>query len=179
MLDNVPLLGMKTKLSMFDADEPICCSLLDDMHESDRVDNFEFLASNDDKNLSGFLVSERDGSVVSDSTDSNCNTHKGIEVALCVDSTCIPNPVVNNLRAYAGKRPPKCVKQFDQVERAGTEITYRCVNCRDCIKCKYGGRVDSISIQEEIEQTLIERSVTVYIENGTTTAILPFVVDAR
>ena len=115
--------------------------------------------------------------LVSDSTDSNCNTHQAIEVALCADSICIPNPVVNKLRAYAGKRPPKCVKQFDQVERAGTEITYRCVDCRDCIKCKYGGRVDSISIQEEIEQALIEHSVTVDVDKGTTTAILPFVVD--
>ena len=85
--------------------------------------------------------------------------------------------MVNKLRAYAGKRPPKCVKQFDQVEPAGSEITYRCVDCRDCIKCKYGGRVDSISIQEEIEQALIDRTVTVDVDKGTATAILPFVVD--
>ena len=59
------------------------------MRESDRVDNFEFLASNYDKNLNGVLVSERDGNVVSDSIDSNCNTHQGIEIALCADCTCI------------------------------------------------------------------------------------------
>ena len=87
MLDNnVPLLGMKRKLSMLDADEPICCSLLDDMRESNSGDNYEFLASNDDNNLSEVSVSELDGSVVSYSTDPNI--HQGSEVALCANFTC-------------------------------------------------------------------------------------------
>ena len=67
---------------MLDADEPICYSLLDDMRESNSGDNYEFLASNGDNNLSDDPVSELDGSVVSDSTDPNI--HQGSEeVALC------------------------------------------------------------------------------------------------
>ena len=56
------------------------------MRESNSVDNYEFLASNGDNNLSDVPVSELDGSVVSDSTDPNI--HQGSEVALCADSTC-------------------------------------------------------------------------------------------
>ena len=78
---------------------------------------------------------------------------------------------------HAAKRPPKCVKQFDEVERLGTEVTYRCPDCRLCGKCKSGGRIDDISIQDENEQALIEKSVVVYPEKGFTEASLPFVVD--
>jgi hypothetical protein len=78
---------------------------------------------------------------------------------------------------YAARRAPKCIKQYDEIERAGTEVTYRCVDCRGCIKCKTGERFDAISIQEELEQALIEKSVKVNPDDCTTTAKLPFVVD--
>ena len=60
------------------------------------------------------------------------------------------------------------------METAGTEITYRCKDCRDCPECKKSDRFESISIQEEIEQTVIERSVNVDISIGRTIAKLPF-----
>ena len=44
------------------------------------------------------------------------------------------------------------------------------------MKCKNGERIDALSIQEEIEQGLIEQSVKVYPEKGITTASFPFVV---
>ena len=69
--------------------------------------------------------------------------------------------ILSNGDACLAKRTPKCVKVFDDIEGTGTEITYRCVECRSCAKCKKGPRIDSISIQEEIEQGLIERSVHV------------------
>ena len=60
------------------------------------------------------------------------------------------------------------------METAGTEITYRCKDCRDCPECKKGDSFESISIQEEIEQTVIERSVNVDIRLGRTIDKLPF-----
>ena len=75
-----------------------------------------------------------------------------------------------------GRKAPKCVREYDEIERAGTEVTYRCIECRDCLKCKNGERIDALSIQEEIEQGLIERAVKVYPEKGITTASFPFVV---
>ena len=78
---------------------------------------------------------------------------------------------------YATKRTPKCVREFDEIERAGTEITFRCVECRACVKCKTSGRIEAISIQSEIEQGIIDRSIEVDPVEGVVTAKLPFVVD--
>ena len=64
-------------------------------------------------------------------------------------------------KAYANKRVPRCAKQFEEIEKSGTEINFRCVDCRSCVKCKNSMRFDAISMQEEVEQTLIERAVRV------------------
>ena len=64
-------------------------------------------------------------------------------------------------RACVAKRTPKCVKLFDEVENLGTEITFRCVDCRSCAKCKNGARFEALSTQEEIEQSLIERCINI------------------
>ena len=68
----------------------------------------------------------------------------------------------------------KTIKRIEQVEEAGTEITYRCIDCRNCPECKKGPRLESVSIQEEAEQVLIDRSVIVDTEKRITTAELPF-----
>ena len=65
-----------------------------------------------------------------------------------------------------------------KIEKAGSEVTYRCVDCRSCVKCKSGMRIEAISIQEEIEQGLIEKCVHVDVTQGTTTAKLPFLANA-
>ena len=36
--------------------------------------------------------------------------------------------------SYAVKRPPMKIKIFDDIENSGTEITYRCVECRNCLE---------------------------------------------
>ena len=61
--------------------------------------------------------------------------------------------------------------------RVGTEVTYRCVDCNECWKCKNGLRLESLSIQEEVEEALISRSVTVELDEGVSSAKLPFVVN--
>ena len=67
------------------------------------------------------------------------------------------------------------MKQIDEIERAGTEVTYRCVDCRGCLGCKNGARIDAVSIQEKVEQAMIERDVRVDIECRSRSK-LPFVV---
>ena len=76
--------------------------------------------------------------------------------------------------SYKNKSSLKESKLFEIAENAGTEITYRCVDCRNCSKCKKSSQIECISIQEEIEQDIIEDSVTVDLEKGITTAKLPF-----
>ena len=103
---------------------------------------------------------------ISDSTDQICgtkqmnilDTHSGGE-------------------AFLARKPPKCVKIFDEIETAGTEVTFRCTDCRGCEKCKKSKRVDAISNQEEIEQEIIDRNVVVNIETCITSHSLPFVAD--
>ena len=39
---------------------------------------------------------------------------------------------------YAAQRSPKCLKIYDELEKAGTNISYRCPDCRDCKDCRDG-----------------------------------------
>ena len=75
------------------------------------------------------------------------------------------------------RKPPKCVKVFDEIESAGTEISYRCSNCRNCQECKKSLRIDVISIQEEIEEDIVVKCVEVSEEKGESVSKLPFVVN--
>ena len=78
---------------------------------------------------------------------------------------------------YHVKKTPKQLKTFEMIENAGTEISYRCVNCRGCAVCKKSSQVELISLQEELEQAMIEKSVTVNLEEGFSIAYLPFLCD--
>ena len=66
-------------------------------------------------------------------------------------------------------------KAFNLVENAVSEIAYPCVNCRNCKQCKDHENTEVISIKEEIEQNLINKSVTGDIENRICTAKLPVI----
>ena len=65
----------------------------------------------------------------------------------------------NSTESFTARRPPQNSKMYEAVENAGTEVTYRCVECRNCSECKKYGQIESISIQEEVKQSIIERSV--------------------
>ena len=69
--------------------------------------------------------------------------------------------------------PSKISQKFDKIENAGTEITYRCKDGRNCPECKKSDRFESIRIQEEIEQAVIEKSVVDF-NKGRSIAKLPF-----
>ena len=60
------------------------------------------------------------------------------------------------------------LENFEIVESAGTEVSYRCVKCRGCPDCKNSGNIECISIQEEVEQAVIDKSVSVNLELGYT-----------
>ena len=75
------------------------------------------------------------------------------------------------------KKTLKCLKSFEEVESAGTEVSYRCVRCRVCPDCKKSENIECISIHEEVEQGIIDKSVIVNLEKGYTTAKLPFMCD--
>ena len=73
-------------------------------------------------------------------------------------------------------RQLKVSKLQNIIENPGTEVSYRCINCRNCVECKNSGQVEYISIQEELEQNIINKSVYVDIAKVVTIAKLPFLV---
>ena len=52
-------------------------------------------------------------------------------------------------------RAPKCLKCFQILEETGTNISYRCPDCRNCMGCKKGPLVEETSIRIEQCQKLI------------------------
>ena len=69
------------------------------------------------------------------------------------------------------------LKNFKETESVGSEIDYRCVKCRSCKGCKNQERNEALSIKEEVEDDLINKSVTVDIVAHETSAILPLIAD--
>ena len=175
--DGMPLLGSKEIFDMAMAD---MADVTQDVSESAsntnddaRVENacvthvYESLDDSDKvEDVFSILVSDNDG-----------DGYEGAEVSPedSMYGYCCMHEVYSCV--YATKRTPKCVREFDEIERAGTEITYRCVECRACVKCKTSGRIEAFSIQSEIEQGIVERSVEVDPVEGVVVAKLPFVVD--
>ena len=54
-------------------------------------------------------------------------------------------------------------RALERVENAGSDLTYRCVNCRNYSDCKKSEQIQCISIEEEIEQDIIDSSVQAHI----------------
>ena len=52
---------------------------------------------------------------------------------------------------------------FEEVEAAGSEIRYRCVDCRRCDGCRCGERIEEISMREEEQDNLVQKSIAVNI----------------
>ena len=101
----------------------------------------------------------------------------GTDVSLLGNKALESQMVDEGDECFIAKRAPRNMKIHEQVESAGTEVTYRCVDCRGCSNCKTSGRIESISLNEEKEQALIEKSVTVHPDEGYTEAKLPFTAD--
>ena len=62
-------------------------------------------------------------------------------------------------------RSPKNLKFFERNENAGTNILYRCIDCRNCQECRNGPFTEEMSIHAEFEQNFIKNSVILEVEN--------------
>ena len=106
-----------------------------------------------------------------DSNSSQSNPRNAYD-NLAFENSC---PVFE--KGYVNKKGPKELKLFGEIEDCGTTISYRCVKCRNCQECKSGCEIEDISIHEEIEQDLINKSVTVDTEKRISHAKLPFIAN--
>ena len=68
-------------------------------------------------------------------------------------------------------------KIIRKIEESGSNISYRCMKCRNCLECKKGSLIEEVSIQDEMEQHLIDKSVDVDIAKHISKARLPFTSD--
>ena len=64
-----------------------------------------------------------------------------------------------------------------EIENLGTEITYRCIRCRNCNDCRKGEILEKVSLQEELEQAMIESSVILHPDERKLESKLPFILD--
>ena len=76
--------------------------------------------------------------------------------------------------AYATHSPHKLIKEMLTYDDLGSDIDYRCNKCRNCYDCKNSEMIEQISLQEEMEQYLIEKSVTYDESKQKVVAELPF-----
>ena len=68
-------------------------------------------------------------------------------------------------------------KRFMDVEDIGTEAMYRCPSHRNCSDCKRGDTLEKTSFREELEQSMIQQSVTYDHKSKALFATLPFTQD--
>ena len=110
----------------------------------------------------GFLSAGRDGMIMPpvDATDDDWDKSDAAAYF-----TICHYPAVRQIRA------------FEEAENAGSIITYRCVDCRGCLRCKKSKQIENASIEEELGKELIDESVTFNEETGRMEAVLPFLED--
>ena len=71
-----------------------------------------------------------------------------------------------------GDRIKRIKENWLQLE-AGLEIEYRCVGCRDCVKCKNADQTEKISLREEAEMLKVAESVKLDWDKGKIICSLP------
>ena len=75
--------------------------------------------------------------------------------------------------------PSRKLRLFNEVEKAGTDVMYRCIKCRGCNDCKNYEQQEAVSIKEEIEQDLINKSINIDVSSRSSIAVLPFLHDPK
>ena len=98
-----------------------------------------------------------------------------------LDVPMLGNKEINQLddygESFVANSRPRNAKLYMQVEEAGTACNYRCPDCRNCEDCRTNGLKDMGTIEEEVEQSLIEKTVKIHQDQGYTEARLPFTCD--
>ena len=77
-------------------------------------------------------------------------------------------------QVYLG-RIAKCMEAHEAAEAAGTVCDYRCNDCRICPNCKKGAQIESVSLEKEYHQGIVDKSVAVDVGKGQSIATLPIV----
>ena len=101
----------------------------------------------------------------------HCDQHDGPDGPEHIPTTWDTSNSIYNLRDD--------VARYLESDAAGADVTYRCVSCRNCPKCKNSEVLESASLREESEQALIENCVTYDADNKRLVSSLPFVLSPK
>ena len=175
----------------FDVYETSVCRPVEEVESVDEISNSicEELTSDDSFQTTGDTLPIDDVSH-DRANDSLCDdsSHEQTDTSTCDDTSgeqVIPSSKEPLLETsvmscsnctYWVKKPEELTK-FEAVESAGTITSYRCPRCRGCQDCKMNKDIELMSVEEEVEQHLIESCVKVNLEEGYTVAKLPFICD--
>ena len=159
--EEMPILSSKT----FETDDHEC------VYQIDSVSDHEKSASRDDhgsvsetESVSDFYFAQESDVLKTPTKDPD--SHIPLTQLQCCQCS-----------ALASQRAPRSTKLYEEIEKAGTSVSYRCPKCRECQECKKSYRIEEISIENEIGQDLIDKCVKVDVEKRETTHVLPFLKD--
>ena len=106
-------------------------------------------------------------SLIKDCSGDHCERHQG-------DDWLLPETWEDEKATYTILQDERL---FEESEAAGSEVAYRCVSCRNCLKCKDGDHQEKLSLNEEVEEALIVKSLRLEVNTKKIWAELPFVKD--
>ena len=69
------------------------------------------------------------------------------------------------------------MRELVDEDNTADTITYRCLDCSECVMCKRSWKRTAVSLQEAAEQTIIESSVRLDLENQRVLVTLPWIRD--
>ena len=84
---------------------------------------------------------------------------------------------VHHCGAYKASIPISKMRQLVDQEDVGDLVTYRCPLCSKCVRCKESGKIRAVTMQEALEQAVVDNSVFVDKEKRRVYVKLPFMVD--
>ena len=65
------------------------------------------------------------------------------------------------------------IRKLRLEQECGIDLNYRCVKCRDCPACKNSDKTEAVSLKEEAEMELVDKSVKLDLENKRIVCTLP------
>jgi hypothetical protein len=121
-------------------------------------------------------LTEKDFKDANDSTTGNGNDESQV---LHQDSIDPLNDEISSHSCSAHKAsvPIARLREIIDQDDTGNIVSYRCPNCSKCLKCKESGKIKAVTLQESVEQAIIEKSVTIDKEKRKVFVDLPFIKD--
>ena len=98
----------------------------------------------------------------------HCSSHDDPDIPISIPNTWDVSHSIFSLKDD--------ISRFLEGEQAGADVSYRCVACRNCHRCKQSEVLESTSLREESEQALIETCISFEPDKKRLVSSLPFIL---